>query len=282
MPELPEVETIRLGLAGKIIGSTIRNINVLNPKSFSGDKKLLVHKKVINLFRRAKILGVEFTHLTLLVHLKMSGQLIYQGKEKFVGGHPTRDMFGDLPNKSTRVIFEFDNGGKLYFNDQRKFGWIKLVENARIREQKVFDKFGPEPLEKEFTWEILKRQLVKRKNTPVKVVLLDQAVISGIGNIYACEACFLAGINPNKKTIRLTDKEYKKLHLGIINSLKNGIKYGGSSKTHFVNPEGKKGLFLNYAFVYSREKLPCKICKTPINKIKLGGRGTYFCPACQK
>ena len=195
----------------------------------------------------------------------------------------------EMPNKSTRVIFELQNNSSLspinyflYFNDQRKFGWIKIVNNeSRTMNHAFFEKLGPEPLEKEFSWQVLKESLLRRRKTPVKVALLDQQVLAGVGNIYACEACFLAKIDPRKKAGQLSDSEFKKLHLGVVESLGSGIKYGGSSKTHFMNPEGKKGLFLDYAYVYGREKLPCKKCKTPIGKIKLGGRGTYFCPSCQ-
>src|SRR5690606_26565424 len=194
---------------------------------------------------------------------------------------PTKDMFDNLPNKSTRVIFEFSNGSKLYFNDQRKFGWIKLFSKKDLEELDFFGSLEPEPLEKDFSWIVLKEKLIRRKNTPVKVALLDQSIVSGVGNIYACEACFIGKIDPRKKSSQLSDKEFKQLHKGVIESLKNGIKYGGSTRTHFVNPEGKKGLFLDHAFVYSREGLPCKICQTKIKKIKLGGRGTFYCPNCQ-
>lgn len=281
MPELPEVEIIKLFLAQNIIGLKIESVEILNKKSFTNEPSLLIGKKIQSVKRRAKVLRIGFGETELLIHLKMSGQLIFKGEEKFIGGHPTKDMFGDLPNKSTRVIFNFSGGSKLYFNDQRKFGWIKLIDNSQLRIDNFLQRIGPEPLDKEFTWKILKERLLKRKNTPVKVALLDQQIIAGIGNIYACEACFLAGIHPSKKISELKNEDFQKLHKRIIESLKSGIKFGGSSKTHFVSPEGKKGLFLDYAFVYGREKLPCKNCKTPIEKIKLGGRGTHFCPSCQ-
>lgn len=279
MPELPEVEIIKLFLAKNIVGLKVKSVDVLNSKSFIGDPKLLLGKEIKDVERRAKVLRIEFGDIELLIHLKMSGQLIFKGGGNFIGGHPTKDMFGDFPNKYTRVIFNFSGGRKLFFNDQRKFGWIKLIDKGKSEE--LFKKLGPEPLEKEFSWKILKDNLLRRKKTAVKVALLDQQVVAGIGNIYACEACFLAGIEPQKKCVELSDNQVKKLHKGVIESLKNGIKYGGSSKTHFINPVGKKGLFLDYSFVYGREKLPCKNCGTPIQKIKLGGRGTFYCPNCQ-
>lgn len=289
MPELPEVETIRLGLQKKITGLKIRKIKVLNSKTFIGDQKLASGKKVLNIWRRAKVLGIDLTgNLSLLFHLKMSGQLIWIGNRlqaigtRFVGGHPTQDMAGVLPNKSTRVVFTFSDNSKLYFNDQRKFGWVKLVKSDELRDQNFLKSLGPEPLEKNFTWHILKSYLLNRKSLPIKVALLDQSIVSGIGNIYASEACFNAKVSPQIRVRDLSDKQIKRLHQGIIKALRDGIKYGGSSRAHFVDSEGKKGYFLDYAFVYGRDKKPCKVCKTEIKKIQLGGRGTYYCESCQK
>jgi formamidopyrimidine-DNA glycosylase len=283
MPELPEVETIRLGLQRKIISLKIKNIEVLNQKSFHGESDLLKNKVIKNIWRKAKVLGIELeSDLVLLIHLKMSGQLIYQGIEKFIGGHPTKDMIREMPNKSTRVILHFSDNSKLYFNDQRKFGWIKLVSASELKLFNFLQTLGPEPLEKEFSWEVLKANLLRHKGQPVKVAILDQRVVSGVGNIYACEGLFHSKLDPSTKVSKLLDKEFIKLHAGIVRALKDGVKYGGSTKTHFVNEEGKKGFFLDHAFVYGREGEPCKICKNEIKKIKLGGRGTYFCPNCQK
>ncbi len=287
MPELPEVETIRLGLQSKIIGQKIKSIQVLNPKSFFGDSNLLINKKISGISRKAKVLMIEIDKYVLLIHLKMSGQLIFHHYgsppsrgQRFIGGHPTKDMFGELPNKSTRVIFEFSDNSKLYFNDQRKFGWIKLVRSEELGVNSFLNSLGPEPLEKEFTFDILKERL-KKKTQKIKVLLLDQSVVSGLGNIYVSEALFNAGIDPQTKTTDLNENQIKKLHRGIIKALLNGIKYGGSSKTHFVDADGKKGYFLDYAFVYGRNGKPCKVCKTLIEKIQINSRGTYFCPKCQ-
>lgn len=283
MPELPEVETIRLGLQKKIVGLKIKDIEVLSPRTFQGGAKLVHDKKILKIWRKAKILGIDLTgNLTLLFHLKMTGQLIYDNGKRIVGGHPTLDMVGELPNKSTRVIFIFSDNSKLYFNDQRRFGWVKLATNKEVGDSKLLRGLGPEPLERPFNWKVLKGNLLKRKNMPIKVALMDQSVVSGIGNIYASEACFNAKINPQLKVKELSDKQFKKLHQGIIRSLKDGIKYGGATRAHFVDSEGHKGYFLDYAYVYGRDKHPCKVCGTEIKKIQLGGRGTYFCPKCQK
>lgn len=326
MPELPEVETIRLGLSKKLIGSTVTNIKILNLSSFQGKPKQIIGTQVTNIWRRGKILGIDLivsrgdasevvskkyvyflgptsvaaepreTHLTILFHLKMSGQLILlpitsdqQPATRFIGGHPTQDMLGQLPNKSTRVIFEFQNqrlltpATRLYFNDQRKFGWIKVLEDgkSKLEAGQIIKKLGPEPLESGFTWQSLKANLLKHKSLPIKTALLDQTIVAGIGNIYASEACFNAKIHPIKKVQDLTDQNFKALFNGVVKALQDGLKYGGSTKTHFVNAEGKKGYFLDHAKVYWQDGEACQICQTRLKKIKLNGRGTYLCPSCQ-
>ena len=314
MPELPEVEIIKLGLEKKIIGLKIQKIQVLSPKSFLGNPNLAQGQKVLNIWRKAKILGMDLgtslratakqsikeespaqiassktprndDSITLLFHLKMSGQLVYGDEKRFIGGHPTEDMLGKMPNVHTRVIFSFAGGSHLYFNDQRKFGWVKLVRSSELvvgSGEKILGKLGPEPLEKGLTWQILKQNLLRHKSMPVKVAIMDQSVVSGVGNIYSNEACFDAKLDPRTRVGSLTDEQFKRLHHGIVKSLQDGIRHGGSTRAHFVDPEGHKGYFLDYAFVYWRNSHPCKVCGTEIKKISLGGRGTYFCPSCQK
>lgn len=305
MPELPEIEVIRMGLTRKIIGLKIKEIEVLSPKSFIGRTDELEGQKVLKIWRKAKFLGIDLIPsklrdsslvtqndqvVTLLIHLKMSGQLVYEDENRFIGGHPTEDMTGKMPNSHTRVIFTFSDGSHLYFNDQRKFGWIRVISKFEIRSaggslknnSNFLNKLGPEPLEKGFTWDVLKQNLLRHKKMPVKVVIMDQSAISGVGNIYANEACFNARIDPRKKIVDLSDEQFKKLHTGIIKALKAGIEHGGSTRAHFVDAEGHKGYFLDYAFVYGKDKHPCKVCGRKIEKIQLGGRGTYFCPHDQK
>ena len=285
MPELPEVETIKLGLQRKIAGLKLLKVELKSPKSFIGKPHEVEGKKVLEVWRRAKMLGVDMEGgMTLLFHLKMTGQLIYDDGQRFIGGHPTLDMRDQMPNNHTRVIFEFGDKSKLYFNDQRRFGWVKIIKNneLRIMNNGLFGKLGPEPLEKKFTRQLLKNNLLKHKSMPVKVAIMDQSVVSGVGNIYANEACFNAKIDPRTKVSALSDKQFKRLHHGIVKSLNDGIRHGGSSRAHFVDAEGHKGYFLDYAFVYGLDKKPCKKCGTKIQKISLGGRGTYFCEKCQK
>lgn len=282
MPELPEVEIIKIGLEKKIIGLKIKKMQVLSAKSFLGNPNLAEDQKVLKVWRKAKILGVELTgDITLLFHMKMSGQLVYEDEKRFIGGHPTEDMLAKMPNSHTRVVFSFTDGSYLYFNDQRKFGWVKVVDRQQVAGDSSIKNLGPEPLERGFTWQILKHNLLKHRSMPVKMAIMDQSVVSGVGNIYASEACFDAKLDPRTKVGELSDEQFKALHEGIIKALKAGIKYGGSTRVHFVDADGHKGYFLDYAFVYWLDKHPCKVCGTEIKKISLGGRGTYFCERCQ-
>ncbi|MBU1000735.1 hypothetical protein KKE78_05080, partial [Patescibacteria group bacterium] len=293
-------------------------------KSFIGNSSLAEDRTILKIWRRGKLLGMDLAKnrllaadnsqlvkkeklrvnrkqlITLLFHLKMSGQLIWEGSRlktvgssKFIGGHPTRNMLDEMPNSHTRVIFSFSDGLHLYFNDQRKFGWVKIVQGSKlkIKSEEILGKLGPEPLKKTFTWKILKNNLMKHKSMPVKVAIMDQSVVAGVGNIYANEACFDAKIDPCTKVSSMSDKQFQKLYSGIVRVLKDGIKYGGSTRVHFVDPEGRKGYFLDYAHVYGKEGYPCKRslrsggfkdCFGKIKKITLGGRGTYLCPNCQK
>lgn len=300
MPELPEVETIKRGLESKLVGLVIQKIDISNPKSFQGDEQQLIGATITGLWRRAKLLGIDLSSgQSLLIHLKMSGQIILiqdsiienpkARSNRFAGGHPTKDMLDQMPNRSTRVIFTLISKDlqkpetyNLYFNDQRKFGWIKVVSASELAAFDFYSKLGPEPLEKIFTPEVLRKSLSRHPKLPIKVAILDQSAIAGIGNIYASEACFLANLHPSATVQSLTDTDYTNLHRGIVESLNSSIKYGGSSKHTYVNASGGKGYFLEVANVYDRQNQPCRICNTLIIKTTLAGRGTYFCPNCQK
>lgn len=284
MPELPEVETVKIGLSKKIIGKKISRVEVHFPKLFLGNPKDVEGKEVLKVWRRAKVLGFDLSKgKSLLFHLKMTGQLIYDdSKRRLIGGHPTPDMRDEMPNKTSHNIFYFSDGSILYFNDQRKFGWVRVAETNSLNELKLLKTLGPEPFDKGFTWVELKKNLLRHKSMNIKTAIMDQSVVSGIGNIYASEACFDAKLDPGIKVGNLTDSGFKKLYQGIIKALSDGIRYGGSSKTHFVNEEGRKGYFLDHAFVYWREGERCKICGSVIKKAQLNGRGTYWCPKCQK
>ena len=213
----------------------------------------------------------------------MTGQLILMEKtgKRFGGGHPTKSMVDGLPDSSTRAIFEFKSGDKLFFNDQRKFGWIKLVPNAEVNNDVLLARLGPEPLNSEFLLTDFRAAIQKRK-APIKAVLLDQSVLAGLGNIYVDEALHLAKIHPARTASSLKKPELERLHRAIIEVLNLSIKHGGTSFTNYVNVLGLKGDYLQHARAFNRTGQPCPVCAAPIEKIKVAGRGTHFCPRCQR
>ena len=289
MPELPEVETIKRGLSRGLAGQTISGIEIDWAKSFphtsSEIKERVIGSKIGSIDRRAKVLIVNLANdYSLLVHLKMTGQLVWvkSSGERSVGGHPTPSMTADLPDKSTRVIFEFKSGDKLFFNDQRKFGWIKLMKTSDVDRDPLIKRLGPEPLSKEFTLEGFAKKITAHAKSPIKPVTLDQSTVSGVGNIYADESLHLAKIHPLRLAGSLTQAEIKRLHQAIIDIIKLGIKHGGTSFTHYVNHMGGNGDYLNVARVFRKQGQPCPVCGTEIKKIRVAGRGTHFCPKCQK
>jgi len=284
MPELPEVETIRRGLDKAVIGLKLLSVETDNPKKFLGGYKDIIGARIKKVRRRAKVLIIDFDNdNSLLIHLKMTGQLIFEDKKggRIKGGHPIPPLNLPVPNKSTHAIFKFD-GGVMYFNDIRKFGWLLITLTSEISNLSFFIGLGPEPLEKEFNKKKLKEILTKKKNLKIKPVLLDQKVLSGIGNIYADESLFLAKIHPEERIVSLNDADLGALYDGIVTALKTGIKHKGASDSSYVDLGGEKGVFLTYANVYHRTGMECTYCKTKIERIVVGGRGTHFCPNCQK
>ena len=288
MPELPEVETVRVGLQRLIVGRTFAAVNHDTPKSFPNApadiEQFLVGSTVVEVARRAKVLLIELSSkYSLVIHLKMTGQLVFQGKNVHFGaGHPNDSLVGELPDRSTRVILEFTDGTTLFFNDQRKFGWVRLMPTAEIPNLDFFKKVGPEPLEHSFTWQILKERLLRRKNTNIKAAILDQSVVAGVGNIYADESLWGAKIHPSNIVRKLSDKNFKDLHQSLQAILRLSIEKGGSTDKHYVDAEGKRGSYLSFASVFRREGKPCPRCGTIIEKIRVAGRGTHICPHCQK
>lgn len=289
MPELPEVETIRRDLNRAIIGKTIANLKVNNTGSIKSAtlkqiKKDLLGATIIKTARRAKILILTLdTDQHLLIHLKMTGQLIYRPSKVanlIIGGHPQPGGLVNLPNRFTRVVFEFTDGSVLYFNDLRKFGWLRVVSGAELEEIKL--KAGPEPLSNDFTLPYFIELLRRFGKRPIKTLLLDQKLIAGLGNIYADESLFLAKILPNKKAGLIKKPKAARLFAAIIEVLKLAIKKKGTSARNYRRADGGEGGMLKYLNVYSRAGRPCRVCQTTIKKIKLTGRGTHFCPKCQK
>lgn len=280
MPELPEVETIKLGLQKYLIGHSIQKIEVHLPKILTGNTNHVLNTRIIDIKRFGKGLIIELSNsYSIAIHIKMTGQLIYQGpnlSQKTI----LSSKVGTLPNKFSHVIFQLDNQGILYYNDIRQFGWVKIISTKNIKNISFFKNLGPEPL-KNLTLKIF-NQIISTKKSPVKILLMDQKKIGGIGNIYANEALFLAKILPTRPGSSLSVKEIKALFNSIEKVLKKGIHEGGASETNFVNAIGLDGKYQKYFLIYGKENKPCSICSSPIKKIQLEGRGTYYCTKCQR
>ncbi|KKT68748.1 MAG: Formamidopyrimidine-DNA glycosylase [Microgenomates group bacterium GW2011_GWC1_44_37] len=281
MPELPEVETIRRQLSEVLLGKVIKNVIVLRDKSFDGDPNSLTGRKIKEVSRKSKVLEIFFHEEKemVIVHLKMDkGNLLH---ERIVGGHPSPDWVNELPSKHTRVVWNFTDGSRLYFNDMRVFGWMKMVN--RNEYEKEIRKTAPDITDKDFTADFL-FNLLKRSRKAVKLVLLDQDRVGGLGNIYVNEALYLAGINPLRSADSLSDDEVKQLHSAAIKVINLGIRYGGASAADekFVNISGLGGKYQDHFLVYQRAGEKCRRCGSLIEKMKVGGRGTFYCPKCQK
>jgi formamidopyrimidine-DNA glycosylase len=286
MPELPEVETVRRGLERLIIDRTIKTVAHDTPKSFPNTtadvNDFLVGASVKAVSRRAKVLIIDLsTEYSLVIHLKMTGQLVFVGEVRFGAGHPSDSLIGQLPDKSTRVSVEFKDGSWLYFNDQRKFGWVRLLPTVEIPNIDFMKKVGPEPLEADFTWQEFAARFTRRARTNIKAALLDQTVIAGVGNIYADETLWGAKIHPKTLVGVLKPVEFKRLYEELRQVMNLAIEKGGSSNHTYINAEGKKGSYMDFARAFRREGLPCPRCGTTIIKFKTAGRGTHVCPSCQ-
>lgn len=287
MPELPEVETIRTQLADKLIGRKIVGVEVKLAKIFEGDKRKIIGQKIKDVRRRAKIIVIELENgFNLVVHLKMTGQLVYGTDTaetiSFSQGIPFAGF--SLPAKTTHVILKLDIG-TLFFNDMRQFGWMRVVSNDQLAI--INEKHGPEPFSKDFTVEYL-QQICSNWGRPIKLLLMEQGKIAGIGNIYANEALWCAKISPMKRARDLAKDEPKqiaKLHECIKSVLEMGLKYGGSSAADeaFVNVLGEKGKMQEHFNVYQKDGEACpRKDGGVIRRATIGGRGTFFCPKCQK
>ena len=289
MPELPEVETITMGLNREIKGRRVQAVEVLEPKSLQSPKSILteviIEHRISSIERRAKVLIWNFdSGYSLLFHLKMTGQLVVekQGKKQFGGGHPTKslDDLAKLPDKSTRLIFYLDDSTKVFFNDQRKFGWVRIIKTDELLSDPFLAKVGPEPLSQDFNLGYFK-EVLRRRNSIIKATLLDQSVLAGLGNIYVDESLHLARIHPSRRASSLTDKEISSLRRAIRQVLTKAISKGGTSLSNYVNAHGQKGDYLLESRVFSRQGEKCPVCGDTIIKVRLAGRGTHICPTCQ-
>ncbi|HSX18527.1 MAG TPA: DNA-formamidopyrimidine glycosylase family protein, partial [Candidatus Saccharimonadales bacterium] len=249
--------------------------------------------KILGVERRGKVVVInlkgpkvpkepeEPNGISILIHLKLTGQLIYQDKKtRVAGGHPLPPLNLPSPNKTTRATFVFTNGGHLYFNDMRKFGWVRIVESGKLKYESFLQKLGPDALE--ISFEDFSQRLKSKGKTRIKKLLMDQTFVSGIGNIYSDEGLWRAKIHPRRLVSSLSEGEIKALYGGIGDSLQLAIDKGGSSANSFVDTGGEKGLFLTFANAYHMTGKPCARCKTPIVREKMDGRSAHYCPSCQK
>lgn len=298
MPELPEVETIRRDLVQHIKGESIKNAKLITSKTVRNQAVFFVNylknRKVKDITRRGKLLVFELEHKRgekenkfMLIHLKMTGQLIFvKGKNSLAGGHSLSDksfekaIGGALPNKHTRVIFYFSSSSILFFNDLRRFGYVEIVDKKKL-DKILLENYGPEPLTLGLTVDYL-QNIFKNRTANIKSILLNQKLIAGLGNIYVDEALFLAKIKPERLGKSLGKDEIKRLHHAINNVIEKAIYNRGTTFNNYVDSQGKKGGFVSFLQVYGRGNKACYRCGELIKKVKLAGRGTHYCPNCQK
>jgi formamidopyrimidine-DNA glycosylase len=275
MPELPEVETIRRQLKREAVGARIRRVEIrfgkrLHP-SAEGFRQAVEGAAILDVRRRAKMLLIGLDNgQTIVVHLKMTGKLLLRRRS-------------DVPTKHVHVVFDLADGRRIFFDDVRKFGYLKAIPTARVDSEIVGgESFGPEPLEKDFTAERLGACLLKHPARAVKPLLMDQTCVAGIGNIYADEALWRARVRPDRRVKTLTRDELKRLRRGIQDSLELSLKYRGTSADDYVDFYGRQGENQLKLKAYGREGERCERCGGPIKRVRLGGRSAHYCPKCQR
>lgn len=280
---------MRTGLSQLVVGKRVAAVDFDWPKSFPNApedvRQFLVGSQFLAVKRRAKVLIIELaSKYSLLIHLKMTGQLVFvDAQTRFGAGHPNDSLIGQLPDRSTRVTFKFADGSTLYFNDQRKFGWVRLIPTAEIPTIDFFKKVGPEPLAADFTAKAFRERLLRRPGSGIKAVLLDQTVIAGVGNIYADESLWAAKIHPATVVKNLSPSQTRALFVALRGVLELSIAKGGSSDKNYVDAEGRKGSYISFAKVFRRNGQPCeRHPDSMIIKLRVAGRGTHICPRCQK
>jgi len=271
MPELPEVETIRRDLERLIVGRKVLGIETNSPKqvqpSLEVVKKAIVGATIKKVQRRAKVLQLFFSNgAIIIVHLKLTGRLLVRNKS-------------DRPDDWQHITVSLDGGKELRFADARKFGWFRLLKNEKEL-QEILKEFGPEPFDDLNL--VLFKKILSTNRQPIKLVLMDQQKIAGVGNIYANEALFLAGIDPRRPANKINSTEAKKLYKSLEKVLKLGIQYRGASDQYYLDAHGQKGAYQEHFLVYGRQGQKCPNCSGLVKRITVGGRGTFYCPACQK
>ncbi len=287
MPELPEVESVKLQLQKFVVGHTIEKVDIRYKNIFPDDQKKVLGARVAGVRRFGKVLVFDLSNdFAIVAQIKMTGQFIYRGPKLINPPELSKKVSGGLGGKHTHVIFYLDNKGILYYNDVRKFGRIRIVEKEKVRDTGLIGKLGPEPFsstkENLLTREKFKEIVTKTKK-PIKIVLMDQEKIGGIGNIYANDALWLSMIHPARPANSLSKSEQSSLYEAIHKVLEKGMKYGGASENSFVTPDGSEGEYQMHSLVYGHKDELCQRCnKEKIKKMTLGGRGTYYCEHCQK
>jgi formamidopyrimidine-DNA glycosylase len=271
MPELPEVETIRRDLEKLIVGRNVLGIETNSSKqvqpSLAVVKKAIVGTTIRRVQRRAKILQIFFSNgVIIIVHLKLTGRLLFRKKD-------------DKPDDWQHITVSLSGGNELRFADARKFGWFRLLKDEKEL-QEILKEFGPEPF-LDLTLPVFQK-ILSSTSRPVKIILMDQGRVSGVGNIYASEALFLAGIDPRRPANKISPAEAKKLYESLEKVLKLGLRYRGASDNDYLDALGHKGSYQEHFLVYGRQGQKCPTCSGLIRRIVLGGRGTFYCPSCQK
>lgn len=292
MPELPEVESLRKNLSLVLLQKKITDVQLLRQKSFPSfeeKKDLLIGQQFVEIKRRAEILDLVLSNSQhLLIHLKMTGQLIFVDKDgqRFGGGHPSADWVNDLPSKHTRVIFDLLDRQrkvtKLFFNDMRVFGWLKVKSQDKLF--KEFANYGPDINDDQLTIKYLLEK-AKNRQISIKQFIMDNQVLAGVGNIYASEALFRAKISPLRKANSLSKREMSRLLLEMRQIIDMAIAYGGTTfDGHYVGVDGLAGSFQEHLEVYGQENQSCPDCGKDfkIKRIKLGGRSSFYCERCQR
>lgn len=273
MPELPEVETVKETLKKQVLNKTIKDVNIyydnlIEYPSTQEFKKNIIHQTITDIKRRGKWLVYVLNDYYLLSHLRMEGKYLIRN-------------INDKIEKHEHIEFIFTDNTVLRYRDTRKFGRMHLIKKEDINNIGPLKELGLEPWDNNLTTKYLTEKY-KNKKLPIKTLLLDQSIIVGIGNIYADEILFLSKINPLKKGSNLTEEELNSIINNTKNVLEEAIKGGGTTIRSYTSSEGVHGRFQQNLLVHNRENEECKTCKNTIIKIKVGGRGTYYCPSCQK
>lgn len=288
MPELPEVETVRLQLLAKVLGKTVKAVEVFHAKTVGHDETIedkLLRRTIEDIDRVGKLLIFSFVgepDTYLLAHLKMTGQFFYVDGEVVVtgGGHSMSEAdIAEFPGRHTRVAFYFEDGSSLYFNDMRLFGYAKLANAAELKKARAG--FGPEPIDPDFDCEWFVDTLRKKK-TSVKAALLNQSFVAGLGNIYVDEALWRAQIRPTRRADTVSKKEAAALCAAAGEVMLESIQLGGTTFKDFKDTGGEHGNFRDHLKVFGKQGQACSRCGEIITKVRCAGRGTHYCPGCQK